>query len=189
MSLFAFFISFLIVAQYVSGNHVPIIRSWRLRDDRTWQPPCSHGTYQHEAITSRSRQLLMMGTWLLGHMVAWNMLSNYSKRNKEYKKWHLVVFPYPHWITMHGQPHIRNLEVLVLMTMIRKDSVSLLRCISCVGLWYYLKDDQVVRLEIECKLWSRRDNRGYELAVMKVVNQPRLRAVMNQRYDTGCERW
>ena len=26
--------------------------------------PCSHGTYQHEAITSRSRQLLMMGTWL-----------------------------------------------------------------------------------------------------------------------------
>ena len=23
--------------------------------NRTWQPPCSHGTYQHEAITSRSR--------------------------------------------------------------------------------------------------------------------------------------
>ena len=32
--------------------------------NRTWQPPCSHGTYQHETITSRSRQLLMMGTWL-----------------------------------------------------------------------------------------------------------------------------
>ena len=32
--------------------------------NRTWQPPCSHGTYQHEAITSHSRQLLMMGTWL-----------------------------------------------------------------------------------------------------------------------------
>jgi len=31
---------------------------------RSWQPPCSHCTYQHEAITSRSRQLLMMGTWL-----------------------------------------------------------------------------------------------------------------------------
>ena len=31
--------------------------------NRTWQPPCSHGTYQHEAITSRSRQLLMIGTW------------------------------------------------------------------------------------------------------------------------------
>ena len=25
---------------------------------------CSYSTYQHEAITSRSRQLLMMGTWL-----------------------------------------------------------------------------------------------------------------------------
>jgi len=32
--------------------------------NRSWQPSCSHGTYKHEAITSRSRQLLMMGTWL-----------------------------------------------------------------------------------------------------------------------------
>ena len=32
MSLFVFFISLLIVAQHVSGNHVPIIRSLRLRD-------------------------------------------------------------------------------------------------------------------------------------------------------------
>jgi hypothetical protein len=32
--------------------------------NRTWQPPCSHSTYQHEVITSRSRQLLMMRTWL-----------------------------------------------------------------------------------------------------------------------------
>ena len=94
MSLFVFFVFLLIVAQHVSGNHVPIIRSWRLRDviascwyvpwlqeggqvqlvgsasmdalpaNRTWPPSCSHGTYQHKAITSRSRQLLMMGTWL-----------------------------------------------------------------------------------------------------------------------------
>ena len=94
MSLFVFFISLLIVAQHVSGNHVSIIRSWRLRDiiascwyvpwlqggcqdrlagsgsmdalpaNRTWQSTRSHGTYQHEAITSHSRQLLMMGTWL-----------------------------------------------------------------------------------------------------------------------------
>jgi len=94
MSLFVFFISLLIVVQHVSGNHVPIIRIWRLRDviascwyvpwlkggcqdrlavsasmdslppNRSWQPSCSHGTYQHEAITSRSRQILMMGTWL-----------------------------------------------------------------------------------------------------------------------------
>jgi len=32
MSLFVFLISLLIVAQHVSGNHVSIIRSWRLRD-------------------------------------------------------------------------------------------------------------------------------------------------------------
>ena len=32
MSLSVFFISLLIVAQHVSGNHVPIIRSRRLRD-------------------------------------------------------------------------------------------------------------------------------------------------------------
>jgi len=32
MSLFVIFIFLLIVAQNVSGNHVPIIRSWRLRD-------------------------------------------------------------------------------------------------------------------------------------------------------------
>ena len=85
MSLF--FISLLIVSQHVSGNHVPITRSWRLRDvialcwyvpwecetnpsmealptNRTWPPSCSHGTYEHEAITSHSRQLLIMGTWL-----------------------------------------------------------------------------------------------------------------------------
>jgi hypothetical protein len=29
---FVFYISLLLVAQHVSGNHVPIIRSWRLRD-------------------------------------------------------------------------------------------------------------------------------------------------------------
>ena len=32
MSLFVFFISPLIVVQHVSGNHVPIISSWRLCD-------------------------------------------------------------------------------------------------------------------------------------------------------------
>ena len=42
-----------------------------------------------------------------GHTVARNILSNYCKRNKEYKKWHPVGFSYPRWITMHGQPHIR----------------------------------------------------------------------------------
>jgi len=35
-----------------------------LTANRFWQPSCSHGTYQHVAITLRSRQLLKMGTWL-----------------------------------------------------------------------------------------------------------------------------
>jgi hypothetical protein len=71
-----------------------------------WQvvrpPSCSHGTYQHKAITSRSRQLVMMGTWL-----AETCWATIRREIKKYKKWHLVGFSYPHWITMHGQPHIR----------------------------------------------------------------------------------
>ena len=44
MSLFVFFISLLIVAQHVSGNHVPIIMSWRLRDVTAscWYVPWLH---------------------------------------------------------------------------------------------------------------------------------------------------
>ena len=37
-----------------------------------------------------------------GHLVARNMLSNYWKRNKEYKKWHLVGFSYPHETVNHS---------------------------------------------------------------------------------------
>jgi len=70
MSLFVFFISLLIVTQHVSGIHVPIISCETnpsmdaLPTNRTWPPSFSHSTYQHKAIRSRSRQLLMMGTWL-----------------------------------------------------------------------------------------------------------------------------
>ena len=35
-----------------------------LTTKRNWPPCCSHGTYQHKAITSRSRQFQMMDTWL-----------------------------------------------------------------------------------------------------------------------------
>ena len=114
MSLFVFFISLLIVAQHVSGNHVPIIRSWRLRDviascwyvpwlqalrascatnpsmdalpaNRTWQPACSHGTYQHEVITSRSRQLLVVGTWL--PETCWAIIRREMKNTKVKSSW------------------------------------------------------------------------------------------------------
>ena len=48
-------------------------------------------------------------------------------------------------------------------------SVRLLWCISCIGLWCYMKDDHVVRLQIEYKLLSRRDSGAYGLAVIKEV--------------------
>jgi len=42
------------------------------------------------------------------------------ERNKEYKKWHLVGFSYPHWITMHGQPHIRFTETLLSLSLMKQ---------------------------------------------------------------------
>ena len=66
------FISPLQVAQHVSGNHVPIFRSWRLRSVIATCWYCAvtmngvivTAQYQHVAITLRSCQLLKMGTWL-----------------------------------------------------------------------------------------------------------------------------
>jgi len=48
MSLFVFLISLLIVAQHVSGNHVPIIRIRRLCDviALCWYVPWLQGGYQ-----------------------------------------------------------------------------------------------------------------------------------------------
>ena len=43
-----------------------------------------------------------------GHMVARNMLSNYQKRNKEYKMWHLVSRQCVHGLTT-CQPHLTTL--------------------------------------------------------------------------------
>jgi hypothetical protein len=129
MSLFVFFISLLIVAQHVSDNHVPIIRSWRLRDvivscwyvpwlwpwrascatnpsmdaltaNRSWQPSCSHDTYQHETITSRSRQLLMMGTWL--PETCWATIRREIKNTKVTSSWFfLSTLNYDAWSTTH----------------------------------------------------------------------------------------
>ena len=117
MSLFVFFISLLIVAQHVSGNHVPIIRSWRLRGviALCWYVPCLQEGCQVRLVGSASMDALPTNQSSApddGHMVDRNMLSNYKKRNKEYKKWHLFGFSYPHGITMHGQPHIRFKKIL-----------------------------------------------------------------------------
>ena len=72
MSLFVLFISLLIVAQHVSGNHVPIIRRLRLRDviASCWYVPWLQEGGQVRLVGSASmdgfvsRNLLMMGTWL-----------------------------------------------------------------------------------------------------------------------------
>ena len=53
--------------------------------NRSWQPSCSNGTYQHETITSRSRQLLMMGTWLTE--TCWATIRREIKNTKETSSW------------------------------------------------------------------------------------------------------
>ena len=56
MSLFVFFISLIIVAQHVSGNHVPIIRIWGLRDVITscWYVPWLQEGGQVQLVGSAS---------------------------------------------------------------------------------------------------------------------------------------
>ena len=63
MSLFVFFISVLIVAQHVSGNHVPIISSWRLRDviASCWYVPWLQGGCQVRLAGSASMDGLCTG--------------------------------------------------------------------------------------------------------------------------------
>ena len=56
---FVFFISLLIVAQHVSGNHVPIIRSWRLCDviaSCRYVPWLQEGCQDRLAAVNRSWQ-------------------------------------------------------------------------------------------------------------------------------------
>ena len=105
MSLFVFFISLRIVAQHISGSHVPIIRSWRLRDviALCWYVPWLQEGGQvrlagSASLRTQGYNITQSSASDDGHMAARNMLSNYSKRNKEYKKWHLVGFSYPNWI-------------------------------------------------------------------------------------------
>ena len=52
---------------------------------KSWPPSCSHGTYQYKAITSRSRQLLMMGTWL--HETYWATIRREIKNTKVTSCW------------------------------------------------------------------------------------------------------
>ena len=75
-------LSLLIVAQHVSGNHVPIIRSWRLRDVIAL---CWYVSWLQEGCQDRLVGSASYGRYNItqssapddGHMVARNMLSNY----------------------------------------------------------------------------------------------------------------
>ena len=80
MSVFVFFISLLIVAQHVLDNHVPIIRSRRLRDVITlcWYVPwLQEGCQDRLAGITRGYNITQSSAPDDGHMVARNMLSNY----------------------------------------------------------------------------------------------------------------
>jgi len=74
MSLFVFFISLLIVAQLVSGNHVSIIRSWRLRDviASCWYVPWLQGGGQDQLACSASiyNSLLIVAQHVSGNNVS-----------------------------------------------------------------------------------------------------------------------
>ena len=59
-----------------------------LSTNRTWQPSRSHGTYQHKTITSRSRQLVMMGTWL--PETCWATIRREIKNTKVTSSWFLL---------------------------------------------------------------------------------------------------
>ena len=68
MSLFVFFISLLTVAQHVSGNHVPIIRSWRLRDviASCWYVPWLQEGCQDRLAGSASMDGFVLWWWAHG---------------------------------------------------------------------------------------------------------------------------
>ena len=71
------------VAQHVSGNNVPIIRSWLLRDvialsyERTTYQPDLTTFLQPRHIPTQGYNITQSSAPDDGHMVARNMLSNY----------------------------------------------------------------------------------------------------------------
>ena len=69
MSLFVFFISLLIVAQCISGNHVPIIRSWRLRGviASCWYVPWLREGCQDRLTGSASTSFLLVAQHVSGN--------------------------------------------------------------------------------------------------------------------------
>jgi hypothetical protein len=75
----------------------------------SWQPSCSHGTYQQETITSRSRQRLMMGTWL--PETCWATSRREIKNTKVTSSWFFlsIMYKFPRFRTTQNFPiHIHS---------------------------------------------------------------------------------
>ena len=71
MLLFVFSIALLIVAQHVSGNHMPIIRSWPLRNfiGLCWYVPWLREGCQERLAGSDSTSLLLVAQHVSGNNV------------------------------------------------------------------------------------------------------------------------
>jgi len=75
------FISPLQVVQHVTGNHVPIFRSWQLRSviATCWNLPWLQEGCQNRlggSVSIEEFVALQLSASEDGHVVAWNMLSN-----------------------------------------------------------------------------------------------------------------
>jgi len=93
MPLFVFFISLLIVVQHVSGNHVPIIRSWRLCDviASCWYVPWLQEVCPSDAL-SANRSLIQIVSYIScalkyvkqTHSINWVISTPHSGRRVAY---------------------------------------------------------------------------------------------------------
>jgi len=127
------FISPLQVAQHVSGNHVPIFKSWVVLWTPQWTHylltgsdslPAATAQYQHVAITLHSCQLLKMGTWLPETCRA-TCKGEISKTQKWHLDGFLSILNYDAWSTTH---HI-NEEIVNFKT-------EKLHHLSVYGTWH-----------------------------------------------------
>ena len=108
--------------------------------NRTWQPSCSHGTYQHKAITSRSRQLLMMGTWL--PETCWATIRRKIKIQKVASSWFFLS-------TLNYDARSTTHQIYITMYALLFPQLSMLRLRSCSTNTLY-NSEEICNLEIYC---------------------------------------
>ena len=111
-----------------------------LPTNRTWPPSCSHDTYQHKAITSRSRQLLMMGTWL--PETCWATIRREIKNTKVTSSWFFISTLY---LTSYLCP-LWNFQLLFCTTGICYSYNKLNALISEIYFWNWFRPDLARKL-------------------------------------------